>query len=157
MTQDKRTFFASISVKIDTKRTKLELSPAELYGGPAHHVRIRAGRCWLDGFYTAEGIGALVARMASEAVLSQPQAPDLPYGTWVRVHRPDDHDFLPHTTTVLNKVPIRLFDGVFYVLVNVPRYGFILIPSYDIEKVSRNTALYAKLHGQHKIRHGEMN
>lgn len=146
MTQNKLVFHASISVKTDTKRVKLELSPAELYGGETGLVRVRMGRRWLDGFYTAEGIGALVARVASGSVFSEPQPPDLPYGTWVKVHRPDDDDFLPHTTTVLNKTPIRLFDGAFYVLVNVPGYGFILVPAYDVEGVQRSEALYAKLH-----------
>lgn len=146
MTQDKRIFTASISVKNDTQRVKLELSPAELYGGATGLVRVRIGRRWLDGFYTAEGVGALVAKLASGSVLSEPHPPDFPYGTWVRVHRPDDDEFLPHTTTVINKVPIRLFDGAFYVLVNVPDYGFILVPVYDVEKVQRGEALYTKLH-----------
>lgn len=134
MAQDKRKFLSTICVKSDTNNIRLELSPAEIYGGPEGHVRIRVGRRWTDGFYTAEGVGALVARMASSEMLHLAQPPDLPYGTWVKVDIPEDDEFLPYTTKVINKTPIRLFDGAFYVLVNVPQYGFILIPSYDTKK-----------------------
>lgn len=140
MTQDKRKFSST------TKSVKLELSPAEIYGGPEGHVRIRVERRWVDGFYTAEGVGALVAQIASSAVLQHAHPPDLPCGTWVKVDIPDDDEFMPCTTKIVNKAPIRLFDGAFYVLVHVPRYGFILVPSYDVKKVSKKEALYKKLH-----------
>lgn len=48
MRKDNRKFCASISVRNGEERTKLELSPAPLHGGPKGFYRVRLTRRWLD-------------------------------------------------------------------------------------------------------------
>ena len=48
MRLDKRQFCASVSVRHGEHRAKMELSPAEQYGGPGGLYRVRVARRWLD-------------------------------------------------------------------------------------------------------------
>lgn len=88
---DKREFCGSISVRIDTRRVKLELSPAPLYGGPEGLFRVRVARRWVDTaegkprFLDRAGLAALVVD-AALGVLSEPvPAPDIPFPSRVSV------------------------------------------------------------------------
>ena len=68
--KDNRKFTGSMSVRIDTRRVKLELSPAPLHGGPEGMYRVRVDRRWLDAedgktrFMDRIEIANLAARIA---------------------------------------------------------------------------------------------
>ena len=93
MPRDKREFCGSISVRIDTQRRKLELSPAENYGGPEDLFRVRIGRRWIDTpdgkplFFDRVRLADLIAaHVFGEQVAVMPDtAPDIPYRSSVSV------------------------------------------------------------------------
>jgi hypothetical protein len=140
MPKDKREFCGSISVRIDTTRRKLELSPAEKYGGEEGLYRVRIGRRWIDTpegkplFFDRARLADLIAAHAfGEAVSVLPGgAPDLPRNTRVTVkfwHRGEP--MLEGVFT--SSPPWRGFDGRFYVWVMTYTAGFIAVPVEDVE------------------------
>ena len=84
MPVDNRKFIGSMSVRIDTRRVKLELSPAPPHGGPEGMYRVRVDRRWLDAedgeprFLDREGLARLAADMALNALEAPTPAPDIP-------------------------------------------------------------------------------
>jgi len=46
---DKRKFIASFSVRIDTRRTRIEVAEGQIHGGPEGTFRVRIDRRWHDG------------------------------------------------------------------------------------------------------------
>lgn len=139
MTQNTRIFSGSISVKTDTTRTKLELSPAELHGGEQGFVRVRMGRRWVEGFFNAEGIANFVANLASPLAVREELAPDIPLHTYVSVPIPNKTWSRCITRTAL-PAPVRLADGRFYVLVHIVGHGNQLVPCADVHVKSPNAA-----------------
>jgi hypothetical protein len=136
---DKREFCGSISVRIDTTRRKLELAPAETYGGPEGFFRVRIGRRWIDTpegkplFYDRARMAELLAAHAfGEAVTTMPDsAPDLPRNTRVSVkYWHEGQPCLEGTFTA--SPPWRGFDGRFYVWVMTSGAGFIAVPVEDV-------------------------
>ena len=87
----KRKFSASFSVRIDTKRTRFELRPAEEHGGPEGAYRVRIDRRWLDladgspRFVHREALAALISACALDGLPDAPPAPDIPFPSRVSV------------------------------------------------------------------------
>ena len=140
LTPDNRIFSGSISVRIGTKRTKIDLSPAEVHGGEDGFYRVRIGRKWHDKpgggmlFLDRAGLAELVASMALEEMPEIPlQAPHLPIRTRVSVKLRQGIDcFFEQTWT--STPPIRGFDGQFYVGVMTYSQGFVFVPVEDVTR-----------------------
>lgn len=150
MTQNTRNFCGSISVKFDGKRTKLELSPAEDHGGPCGMLRVRQCRRWLDGFFNADGITALITSLASTATPQEATPPDIPLHTYVSVPIPSNtwNRCITRTST---PAPVRLYDGRFYVLVHIFEHGYQFVPCTEVKILSPNAArraLFARVRKQ---------
>ena len=82
MRLDKRQFCASVSVRHGEHRAKMELSPAEQYGGPGGLYRVRVARRWLDldngemrfvELQAKEDLGKLELELSFEPVLAMYQ------------------------------------------------------------------------------------
>jgi hypothetical protein len=121
-------------------RRKLELSPAEKYGGEAGLFRVRIGRRWIDTpegkplFFDRARLAELIAAHAlGEAVAVLPDtAPDLPRNSRVSVKF--WHRGMPWCEGVFtSSPPWRGFDGRFYVWVMTYAAGFIAVPVDDVE------------------------
>ncbi|MDR1946460.1 MAG: hypothetical protein LBQ51_04755 [Desulfovibrio sp.] len=148
MPTDKREFCGSISVRIDTCRRKLELSPAELYGGEEGLYRVRLGRRWIDTpegkplFFDRTRLADLLAAHAfGEAAAVLPdKLPDLPRSSRVSVKF--WHDGLPRRELSWTaSPPWRGFDGRFYVFAMTVAAGFIAVPVDEVEPLRhRNTS-----------------
>jgi hypothetical protein len=142
MPTNKREFCGSISVRIDTQRRKLELSPAENYGGPEGLFRVRSGRRWLDTpegaplFFDRVRLADLVAVHAfGEQTATLPDAaPVIPKGSRVSVKFwKDGHPHVEGTYT--STPPYRGFDGRFYVWAITYAAGLIAVPVEDVTVV----------------------
>ena len=139
MARIKREFCGSISVRIDTQRRKLELSPAENYGGPEGLYRVRAGRRWIDTpegeplFFDRARLADLVAGQTfGEQLAALPAtAPDIPNKSRVTVRFEKDGN-LYHEGTFTWTPPFRGFDGRFYVFVLTYEAGLIAVPTDDV-------------------------
>jgi len=140
---EKRKFTASISVRIDTQRIKIELCPAETYGGPQGFYRARAARRWIDGkdgqmlFFDRERLAALLAQVAFDGLDAKPEledagaAPDIPRNSRVSVKF--WHRSTPHTEGLRTSTPpIRAYDGHWYVGVFTHASGFLFVPAKDV-------------------------
>ena len=136
MRQDNRKFTGSMSVRIDTRRVKLELSPAPLHGGPEGMYRVRVDRRWLDAedgqsrFLDRIGIANLAARIALCDLETPAPAPDMPCPSRVSVRVwKDDMPYFEGTWT--NTPPIRAYDGRW--VVNVSLGGKrVFVPVEDV-------------------------
>ena len=133
---DKREFCGSFSVKVDTRRVALELSPAPLYGGPEGFYRVRVARRWVDTadgkprFFDRAGLAALVVDAALGALPEPAPAPDIscPSRVSVRFWR-DDMPFYAGTWT--NTPPI--LDHAERWMVNVSLGGKrVFVPVEDV-------------------------
>ena len=93
MTRPDKQFCGSIGVRFDTKRIKIELSPAENHGGPAGRYRVRVDRRWydrMDGqhlYLSPDEVAAIAAELAAGGGIAPVVVPDLPVKTRVRVPR----------------------------------------------------------------------
>ncbi len=82
---DKRKFSSTICVKSDTKRHRIECSPAELYGGQEGLLRIRHNRKWVDmdgekTFMNNEKLSKFICSLLEhEEIISE--KPNLPKNT----------------------------------------------------------------------------
>lgn len=140
MTQDKRKFTALISVKTDTRRVKLELSPAELYGGQPGLVRVRMGRRWLDGYFCHENIAKLVAQqLAGGQPAKSATVPEIPLNAYISVPFPNAER--RQLTRTSSAAPVRLFDGHYYVMAYVIGKGQMLFRVDEIIIKTREEAL----------------
>lgn len=91
-----RTFCASFSVRIDTRRVRFELAPAPEYGGPEGTFRVRVDRRWHDSpdgepwFFDRAQLAGLVAG-ATLGVLPEPAPmPEIPVRSRVTVRQVRD-------------------------------------------------------------------
>lgn len=79
-----------------TKRTRFELSPAEVHGGPEGLFRVRVDRRWHDGpegealFLDRDGLAHLVASAALGTVGAPAPRPSLRRGARVSVRIEDE-------------------------------------------------------------------
>ena len=95
MSEEKRQFCASVSVRHGEQRAKLELSPAEKHGGPEGFYRVRVSRRWLDmdngemRFVNRESLAVVVAEFALYGLQKPAPAPGIPCGSRVSVRRED--------------------------------------------------------------------
>lgn len=93
MTRPDKQFCGSIGVRFDTKRTKIELAPAENHGGPAGCYRVRIDRRWYDRadgqhlYLSAAEVTALAVELATGGETAPVVAPDMPVKSRVRVPR----------------------------------------------------------------------
>lgn len=91
MRKDNRKFCASISVRNGEERTKLELCPAPLHGGPEGFYRVRLARRWLDTeggaprFFDRDGLARLIAELAVRGLETPAPAPNIPCPSRVSV------------------------------------------------------------------------
>ncbi len=82
---DKRKFSSTICVKNNTKRHRIECSPAELYGGQKGLLRIRHNRKWVDmdgekTFMNNEKLSKFICSLLEhEEIISE--KPNLPKNT----------------------------------------------------------------------------
>lgn len=134
MAQDNRKFCASISVRNGEERTKMELSPAPLYGGPEGFYRVRLARRWLDTedgaprFFDRDGLARLAAELALCGLETPAPAPDIPCNSRVSVRRADG--FYEGTWT--NTEPILDYAGRWMVNVSLGG-GRVFVPVEDIK------------------------
>lgn len=135
---DTRRFTASICVKSDTTRARIELAPAEDYGGPAGMWRARIGRRWLDPpeggrrYLDAAQLAALVAATLGDEPDLEPE-PDLPAGTRVTVTLPGEPGEPDrHTCGWTVTPPIRACDGRWHVGVSVYGLGARMLPAHSL-------------------------
>jgi hypothetical protein len=88
---DKRKFSGSFSVRIDTRRARFELSPAEIHGGPEGSFRVRIDRKWYDGpdgkplFFDRSRLADLVVGAALEGLPEPATQPGIQRGDRVSV------------------------------------------------------------------------
>lgn len=149
MPKDKRIFSGSVSIRMEDRRVKLELAPAELHGGGEDMFRVRMGRRWLDAPPDANGksrplffdrarlADCIAAHVFADSVAELPAAPpDIPRNSRVSVkfwHQDRPRQEGVYTATP----PFRGFDGRFYVFVMTYEAGFIAVPLEDVTLVRR--------------------
>ena len=133
-----RKFSGSISVRIGTKRTKLELSPAELHDGQAGLFRLRLGRRWIDTlegelrFFDRAALATLIAETALGELKELPSKPPV-LSVKTKVSAKFWLEDTPHQeATWTSTPPIRGYDGRFYVGVMTYAAGFIFVPCEDV-------------------------
>jgi hypothetical protein len=144
MPTDKREFIGSVSVRFEDTRHKLELSPAENFGGEEGLFRVRIGRRWIDTpegkplFFDRVRLADLIAaQLFGEYVATVADvAPDIPRGTRVSVKF--WHKGWPHQEGITtSSPPWRGFDGRFYIWCMTYEAGFIAAPVEDITVVRK--------------------
>lgn len=87
----RRKFSGSFSVRIDTRRARFELSPAELHGGPEGAFRVRIDRKWHDGpngkplFFDRSGLADMVVGAALDGMPEPAPLPQIKHGDRVSV------------------------------------------------------------------------
>lgn len=140
MRLDKRQFCASVSVRHGEHRAKMELSPAEQYGGPGGLYRVRVARRWLNldngemRFVTRDVLAGIVADIALGSLNDPDPAPDIPCGSRVSVRRADG--FFEGTWT--NTEPILDYAGRW--MINVSLEGqrvFVPVENIIVHKERR--------------------
>lgn len=88
---DKRKFCASICVKSSTGSTRLELAPAQDYGGPQGAYRVRIARKWVRGpkarrrFFDRASLAMLLVAEVMGGLEPPMPAPSIPYPSRVSV------------------------------------------------------------------------
>lgn len=129
MSQEKRQFTGFIRVQTDTKKAKLELSPAEIYGGAEGLLRVRLNRRWLNApdktpfFCDKAKLAEIVARQVfgEETDIVFEEKPDIPMNARVTVKYWDRDDWPRWEGGFVSTPPILAFDGHYYVGVSL--YG----------------------------------
>lgn len=138
MARTERKFTGAISVRIGTRRVRLELAPAADHGGPDDMLRVRRDRVWVDSedgerrYFDQAGLSVLVAGLFDECGVPAAEAPDIPRNSRVTV-KFWDHDGYPHHEGTWTATPAtRLYDGNFYVGCHLHNKGFVWIPVEDV-------------------------
>lgn len=130
-----RKFSGSISVRIDTRRVKLELSPALLHGGPEGEYRVRVDRRWVmedssPRFFDREALAALVAETALATLPEPSPVPDIPFPSRVIVRTwKEEIPYFEGAWT--NTPPIRDYSGKWVVSVSLGGKR-IFVPVEDV-------------------------
>lgn len=93
---DTRKFCTTFCVKLDTKRTRFELSPAPDHGGPEGKFRVRMNRRWLDSadgghlYFDRDRLSILFAEAVFGDMPEPAPEPDVPQRARVSVRRMRD-------------------------------------------------------------------
>lgn len=124
--QDPRRFPASCLLRLGRDAVRVQLSPAEIYGGPKGAWRVRVNRRWHDGvdeqalFLDRSGLADFLAAMLAVGTVELPPCPALCADMRVMLRRPDagefDADEFVQGWTY--SAPILAHDGHWYVLVS---------------------------------------
>ncbi len=138
-TTDKRSFCASFSVKVGTKRKKFELAEASLFGGEQGLFRVRIDRRWHnahDGetlFLDRAGLAALIAEVALGPLSEPPPMPKM--SSSMRVSIPigcDEFGLIRREVTWTTSPPILASDGTWQIAVTRYGHGVVFIPCNEI-------------------------
>lgn len=130
---NKRKFVASFSVRIGTRRARIELSPAELHGGPEGAYRVRIDRRWYDlidggpAFLGRDELAQLLVKAALDGIPEMPPCPQIKRGA--RVTATYKEDGVQHITGGYVEadpvysmgqwvVPVCMYEGMRYIPVN---------------------------------------
>ena len=126
MRQDPRRFPASCLLRLDGKAVRVQLSPAEIYGGPEGAWRVRVNRRWHDGvdgaplFLDRAGLAEFLAGLLAAGPVEPAARPELCADMRVCVWLPGEGELevgeLVQGWT--HSAPIRAHDGCWYVLVS---------------------------------------
>lgn len=141
MPRKPRQFCASMGVRFGTRRTKIELSPAEQHGGPEGQFRVRVNRRWFDApdgsylYFNEFGLAHLAARLAFGAESEPPAAPDIAAKTRVSV-RAETEGIERHLCGWTLTPPVLALDGRWMIAVNLYD-GPAFVPVADIVGVYR--------------------
>lgn len=133
MPRTPRQFCASIGVRFDTRRTKIELSPAPLHGGPEGQFRVRVNRRWMDApegghlFFTEAGLAHLAARLAFGSDPESSTMPVIPPKTRVSVVI-DEDGATRHEQGFTLAPPMQALDGRVYVALFCYSLGAVMHP-----------------------------
>ena len=144
----KRKFSASFSVRIDTKRVRFELLPAEEHGGPEGAYRVRVDRRWLDladgsqRYVHREALAALIAECALNGLPEAPPAPDIPFPSRVSVRLWVD-DLPRYIGTWTNTAPILDASGRWVVNVSIDGQR-CFVPCEDVTVHPQRSARHAR-------------
>lgn len=121
---DSRKFCASISVRAGQEHSKIEIAPAEDYGGQPGFYRLRVGRRWLNGpdgqprFFDRASIAKFAAETALSALAEPAPRPDIPQDSRVTVRVWKD-DFPEYYGTWTYSEPILDYSGRWLILVSI--------------------------------------
>lgn len=121
---DSRKFCASISVRAGQEHSKIEIAPAEDYGGHPGFYRLRVGRRWLNGqdgqprFFDRASIAKFAAETALCALEAPAPRPDIPPDCRVTVRVWKD-DFPEYHGTWTYSEPILDYSGRWLILVSI--------------------------------------
>lgn len=144
---DGRRFVATVCVRHDTT-TRIELAPAQEYGGPDGRWRVRVDRRWHNlpdgtpGYLAASDVGALVASALGGEASVVPAVPDLPRGTLVSAPAgPDGVGGERRELTRIVTVPYLLHDGDWHVGVHLYGRGTVLVRASDLKVRQARSAL----------------
>lgn len=126
MRKDPRRFPFSCLLRLGGSAVRVQLSPAELYGGPEGQYRARVNRRWHDGadgchlFMDRAALADFLAGLLSAATAGTPPRPALLQDMSVMVRRQDagDFDADEYERGWTYSEPILAHDGQWYVLVS---------------------------------------
>lgn len=99
MRRDPRRFPASCLLRLGGDAVRVQLSPAEIYGGPEGHFRARVNRRWHDGvdgqplFMDRAGLADFLAGLLAAGTCEVPPRPEIFQDMRVMVRRPDTGEF----------------------------------------------------------------
>lgn len=126
MRPDPRRFRASCVLRVDGKPVRIQLSPAEIYGGPEGAWRVRVNRRWHDGvdgaplYMDRARLAEFMAGLLAAGPLEPTPRPEICADMRVRVWLPGDGE-LDVGEPVMGwtySEPILAHDGCWYVLVS---------------------------------------
>lgn len=99
MRRDLRRFPASCLLRLGGDAVRVQLSPAEIYGGPEGHFRARVNRRWHNGvdgqplFMDRAGLADFLAGMLTAGTCEAPPQPEIHPDMRVMVAAPDAGEF----------------------------------------------------------------
>lgn len=127
----KREFLGAFSVRLGTgKRLRCEIADGEPYGSAPGLYRVRVARRWQEGFFTREGLAALIASTALSGVPCEGDTPPAPRTGSVSVYFEREGELVCERGFALAPW-IRAFDGQWMLLVRTPSFkGFV--PRHDV-------------------------
>ncbi len=126
MRPDPRRFPASCVLRVDGKPVRIQLSPAEIYGGPDGAWRVRVNRRWHDGvdgaplYMDRARLAEFLAALLAAGPVEPTPRPEICDEMRVRVWLPGDGE-LEVGEPVMGwtySEPILAHDGCWYVLVS---------------------------------------
>lgn len=138
---EKRNSCMAFCVKNGATSHKVELFASHQWqGAPAGRYRLRVNRRWMDGpdgahlYLAPEQLGDALLRLAGLLPEQDDTAPALRRGT--RVSVPNGRSIGPiplrDVTHVMTEAPLRGFDGLWYVGVQIMGRGVVMVPAGEV-------------------------